>query len=191
MADFKKYCNEIHDNLDYFALWLPTEDPIQVGDYGTMEGDRLNVLGNIRDLGVVITSTNDDGTYDSITYQSSSGLSFNSKVGGKVSSVGSGSISVSFSKKDSIFLVAEDITYGTMNNITKLGELLNDLKKDNKWKSSYVFVSKRIVSRRCFVAIADSSSSSFSLSGSVSRAVTGVADVSLSGMVVSSASSVS
>jgi hypothetical protein len=179
MADFKEYCDEIHDNLDYFARWFPADEPVQVGDYGTMEGDKFNPLGNLRDLGVIVGFDSDDSTNDSISYASSKDVSFNSKVGVNLPGVAGGSITVSLGKKNSIFLLAEDITYASMKNITKLGAKLDELHKANKWKTSYVFVSKRVISRRFLVAIADSDNSSFKLSGTVSKAVTGVADIRL------------
>lgn len=188
MADFKEYCDEIHDNLDYFARWFPTDAPVKVGDYGTMEGDKFNPLGNLRELGVIVGFDSDDSTDDSITYVSSKNVSFSSKLGVSVPGVAGGSVTVSFSKKNSILLIAEDITYGSMKNITKLGAKLDELHKDNKWKSSYVFVSKRVISRKFLVAISDSDSCSIKLSGNVSKTVTGGADINLDELGYSSMS---
>jgi hypothetical protein len=179
MASFKRYCDEIHDELDYFGRWFPTDTPVTVGDYGTMEGKKFNPLGNLRDLGIIVTATEDAGIGDRIFHASKSGVDVRSSAAVKVEEKGSIEVNISFTQKDAVVFIAQDITYATMNNLPRLGEAIHKLHKDNRWKTSYVFVSKRVIARRFFVAIADSSSCGVTLSGVAKKVIKGVGDIDL------------
>ena len=183
---YKGYLSEIHKELGRFAYWQPTDPALRLGDYGEMDGKEFILRGNVKDFGSFNIDER-ESTGVKIAYQSEGQVHFHTEVG--VSGSGSkGTVKVSFDKKESVFVKAEDITVKTVQNIEALESFLVDVyhRKGKDWKLSYVVVTTRLVSRRFMIMIAQDKDTSVTLSGNVSKQVTGAVDIDLEDLSVNS-----
>jgi hypothetical protein len=178
---FNSYCDEIHKERDLFALWEPIANPVQLGDYGTMEaGNRFNPIGNIRDFGIPIEAR--DSPSGPIKYESQSKLTYHVPL--KVGDVAPAKLDVKFTKKNSILMIVEELTISEIKNLTEVDRKLCDYSKskNNRWRMSWKFVTQRYISRRFFIAISEDKDTQVTFTGKIPAAVTGAASISLKDM---------
>jgi len=185
-ALYNAYVRDIHKELDLFAYWEPTDPPLQLGDYGEMDGKKFNRMGNIKAFGKITLKERQSTGIDRY-YQSEKDVSFSTKLG-VGSTVAKGTVTISFAKSDTFVFRAEDITIKEIDNLPTLEDFLVDVYKDKgkNWRLSYVVVTKINVPKRFLSILSQSKDTSVTLSGKVSKAVTGIASVNLEDLTVTS-----
>jgi hypothetical protein len=186
-ALYNAYVRDIHKELDLFAYWEPTDPPLQLGDFGEMDGKKFNRKGNIKEFGKIILKERQSAGSDRY-YQSEKDVNFSSKVGAVSTGAAKGTVTISFSKSDAFVFRGEDITIKEIDNLSAVEDFLVDVYKDKgkEWRLSYVVVTKISLPKRLLAILSQSKGSSVTLSGKVSQAVTGIASVNLEDLTVTS-----
>lgn len=152
-----------------YGVWEPGF-PVQLGDYGVMNGNIFVHLGNISD----IEEMNDfeiikrlDDTKDEKFFTSQKGVQFEIKP--QVSATVDGipinaSITINFTKENSIFFNAAECQFEIIDNKYQIGKKLLEIhKKDkNKWKREFVLVTDRVLAKRALILISTSNDYSIS-----------------------------
>ena len=183
-AIYNAYTREIHQELDLFAYWTPVDPPLQLGEYGEMDGKKFNRIGNIREFGSLSLRQRESTSFP-IAYQSKDQVHFKTILNG--SSAGS-KLTVELAKKDSIFLKGEDFTVTEIENLVDVEKFLVDVykRKGKDWRLSYVVVTKLYIPKRLLILVSQQENSAVTLTGKVSRQVTRAADVNLQELAITS-----
>lgn len=185
-ALYNAYVKDIQKELDLFAYWEPTDPPLELGDYGEMDGKKFNRIGNIKRFGKITLKERYSAGIDRY-YQSEKDVSFSSKLGASGTGA-NGTVTISFAKSNAFVFKAEDVTVKEVENLTTLEDFLVDVyKKSGKdWRLSYVVVTKIDLPKRLLAILSQSKDSSITLGGKVSQAVTGIAGVNLKNLSITS-----
>ena len=180
MKLYKNYTKEVHKELDNFAHWTPSHLPVNLGDYGTMEGKRFNYLGNIKEFGKIKIEHNKPRAIGDIGYASRKDVEFRTKIQGNGGGAG-GSVDIAFKGKESVFLKLEEVTAMKIRNLNTVEDFLVDVykRKGNDWMLKYVLVTERIISKRFLIAISEERDTKLTLTGKVSKTVTKSMDINL------------
>jgi hypothetical protein len=170
MKLYKSYTKEIHKELDHFAHWMPSDLPVKLGDYGTMEGKRFNYLGNIKEFGKIKIKRSEPRTVGDMAYSSKEDVDFHTKVQGNGGGA-KGSVDISFKGQNAVFLKLEEVTSAKITNLNTVEDFLVDVykRKGNDWMLKYVVVTERIISKRFLIAISEERDTRLTLEGKVSK----------------------
>src|SRR5262245_41328195 len=89
----KTYQSEMHNNLGFYATWLPGE-AVSVGDVGVLENGRFRRLSSLAELGIRAV-TAPSGTLVDVQYTSTHGTSISTTAGANAQ-VASGQVTIDF-----------------------------------------------------------------------------------------------
>jgi hypothetical protein len=165
----KAYTNTIKKHQrTYFGVWKPGT-PIELGDYGVMNGNTFVLMGNINEFDELKGFALDirkDVTKDDMLFTSKEGVSFTLTPQVKANIEGvdvNAAMNISFSREHGVFFNVAGCTIDSIVNVHMLGlELLKIYKKDKlRWRREFVLVSSAIRAERGLIVI--STSSDFSL----------------------------
>ncbi len=158
----KKYIRELKKQFGFYPTWLPGT-PLKLGAIGVIKAGRINVIGNITDLGVEFDVLND---YDPIdleyNHEGSATLSF--KAAGSPAPTNSflndahAGISVSFSKEKSFYFKANGTTSPMIKNQIELNKNILELYKNGQWDKNWVIVTEVINCTGCTILISTNAS---------------------------------
>ena len=164
------YSNEVKKHFKIlYANWEPG-GPIELGDYGIMDGNIFIPMGKLKDdfpefAGNVIQIA-PDPSKDQKEFKSESGVEVNLQAKGSVNSVGvtlaKAAFEIKFSNKDSIFFNAAECTTTRIANKAKIGEILKQLLRDEKWQKEYCVVTDLVQAGKTVIAISQSNNSAIS-----------------------------
>ncbi len=163
----KVYTENLHDHfVTLYATW-PPGSPINLGDFGTLDGDIFIPKGNIKDkyginFDLVIDDTNDDFEFKSsdsteINFNSKGSLNPNGIVNAKAS------IEIKFSRNESIYFTASDCKNNRISNTKEVGETVVDLWGDDKWDADNVVITSLVESKATTIIVSAGKSSSIKL----------------------------
>jgi hypothetical protein len=115
------YCTEIAEHFKiYFATWLPGE-PVQLGDYGELNGDIFSRLGNISKFNIVTTYVSGNPAH--YKFASSNGVEVREIIGASANAPGvntGAGLEVNFKRSNGIFF---NIANGVVRKITDISEV--------------------------------------------------------------------
>jgi hypothetical protein len=180
----EEYTNAVYKELDIFAYSDPLSPPLRLGDYGSMEKKQFIREGFVGRFGNITLQERktSGGTFE---FQTNGSVGFKTVLGAAGTGA-NGQIEISFKEKDAVFVRLEELSVEEVGNIARLEEFLIDVyKRSGKdWQLSNVIVTKRYVSRRFLIMVSQEKDSRVTLSGKVSRVVTGAADINLKDLTV-------
>ena len=164
------YSNEVKKHFKVlYANWEPG-GPIELGDYGIMDGNIFIPMGKLKDdfpefAGNVIQIA-PDPSKDQKEFKSESGVEVNLLAKGSVNSAGvtlaKAAFEIKFSNKDSIFFNAAECTTTRIANKAKIGEIIQQLLRDEKWQKEYCVVTDLVQAGKTVIAISQSNNSAIS-----------------------------
>jgi len=162
----QEYCNSVKKQMMvYFANWEPST-PLQLGDYGIIEGNIFSKIGNIKEKGKGVKFSiqkEDKKSHKRLT--STDGVNYTLNPKAKINVAGkedllNANIDIKFSKKNSFFLNASGCTTSMIGNKFKLGKDVFKLLKEKNWEKKHVIVTDIVESEKTTIAISSSKSSS-------------------------------
>ncbi len=158
------YTEEVHDHLSpYYANWEPGE-PLQLGDYGTLNGDTFDRLGNISTFGIGFNvrrdTVGDQKKFSSEgTKERSGGVGAEGTVNGVVDA--KAELAVTFTRKNSVFFNAAECTADSIEDIAEVGKKLIDMyENDERWKKKWVVVTHVVTAGNTIIAVGTKAQSS-------------------------------
>lgn len=170
----KLYSKELKKNFKIlYANWEPGA-PIELGDYGVMNGDIFIPMGKLTEdfeefQGNVIKTVLDP-TKDHKSFKSEKGVDVNLKSKGTLNASGvilaKAELEIKFSSKDSIFFNAAECVTNRISNKAEIGKILKKMLKEKKWKKKYCVVTDVVKAGKTIIAISESNSSSISFKAS-------------------------
>lgn len=151
----EKYLKEIKEELHLNANWVPTTS-INLGDYGTMENNIFNRVGNITDeFKIPIETIN--GTKGDYVHTSKNKVELLNKLSASASEESTGKISVDYEMKfltsAGFLFQALDSSQSEIKNLRQVGDAILKKYKQGKWESNYVVVTKYIQAPKTTIMI--------------------------------------
>ncbi len=183
MSISKHYVQEVRDNTNYLATWLPTVT-VAVGDVGTIRDYEYQPLTNLKALGIDFESAPAHVVAD-VNYYSAGSVSISTKLAGDAPLAGSAlaqakaGMSIRFSRDNGVVLLAARCQ---SRQIKQMLEVSNEILKRHttgEWKPDWVLVTEVVSADSTTILISRGSSAAIDLAatGSVSAPTLNLADV--------------
>lgn len=140
MSIQKQYTDEIREKLGYYANYFPNQK-LNLGDYGTLDGNFFTVMGNIADKGLNFSPASDNDAND-INYSTDKAVT--ADVTGAAdfilpngTSVAGSTVEVSFNKQAATMFKTSQIKSVHISNLGDFGQKFIDLCKSNDEFKNY------------------------------------------------------
>jgi hypothetical protein len=181
----KVYQKEMHENIGFFATWLPG-DRIEVGDAGILEAGRFRRMASLQELGISI-GAKAGGRTQELRYTSSSGTSLAVDGGADAVGVVKARVTIEFSRIGAFLFHASRLQARMLENRLGVAEQLVLAYEEGAWKREWLLVDSIYVAEHATIAVSQDSSAALTLGADVSAGLlTGsLADPSLSLRVLS------
>lgn len=142
MSLAKRYTREIRKQLKRFAAWEPGT-PLQLGDYGQLDGALFQRIGNVSQLGVAFSAL-DDGTSDRISYASKGAVDFSTDLDADADVPaavrGKAALKVSFKTESAVMFNAADVHFEAMADQRELGRQILELYAEGEWDARHSII---------------------------------------------------
>ncbi len=134
------YQSELHDNLGFFATWLPG-DLLELGDIGVLKDGRFRKQSSLQELGVTYQPS-PLGPVQNLQYSSRNGtaISIDSSASAPCSSHISAKIDVEFSSDGAFLFHASNVRNRRLENSGRLADSPPDLWERGKWNATWYLV---------------------------------------------------
>jgi hypothetical protein len=179
------YTDAVHDNLrPMYANWQPGM-PVELGDYGVLNGNHFIHVGNVADLGIKFT-VRTDKSKDQINFSSKGSTKVTLNAAGTGGSNVKANLQIDFSSEESVFFNAAECGYDMIEDKAALGADVMKRFKGGTWEREWAVITDIVNAGATTIAVSGGTSSSvvFQASGNVSQI--DLANASLSLSVVSS-----
>jgi hypothetical protein len=135
----QRYQREMHDNIGFFATWLPG-DLLELGDIGILKDGTFRRRSSLRELGIEYQAS-PLGASQNLQYTSKSGTEFSvdSVVAAKPLDV-SAAIKVEFSSQGSFLFHATNVRNRRLDNTASLTRSILEIWNKRKWDKSWYVV---------------------------------------------------
>jgi hypothetical protein len=134
----KTYQAEMHENLGFYATWLPG-DPIDVGDVGVFEGGRFRRETRLSDLKipckVSVAPTSTD-----VQFTSREGVQVSTLAGAAQAAVGELRMSIQFTGDGAFLFHASGLQMHRLENRPEVTAAVLGLYEQKRWKKEWLIV---------------------------------------------------
>jgi hypothetical protein len=145
MSSAEIYAKEVHDELQRYATWLPTER-IKVGDVGILRNHIFSREAHLTDFGITAPVVVDPAT--NATYKFMSADATETQAGaGAAGTLPQGvtakvDLKIGFGREDSVYFLLAKCVGSAIENQLKLGSEILKRVKTKEWKLDYVVVTR-------------------------------------------------
>ncbi len=181
----KLYQREMHDNLGYFATWLPG-DPIDIGDIGTLEASRFRHASSLAELNIR-SSTLVARSTQKIQYTSTKSTKVEFSAGASAADLAKGQVSIDFSSEGAFVFHASAVQAFRLENRTEVGQEILDLYEQGRWKKEWFVVEAVYAAEFATIIVSEEKSAGITLAANVEGEIptTSLADPKIGLEVVS------
>lgn len=150
------YQEEMHNNLGFFAAWLPG-DPIEVGDAGVLERGRFRKLASLRELGIEVqveSTTSSQG----VKYTSSEGTKIAPSAGAAIAGVAKAVIKIDFSREGAFVFEVSSLQPRQITNRLEVAKAIVKAYENGLWQKEWLVVEALRTAERATIIVAEDSS---------------------------------
>lgn len=168
----KLYQQEMHNNLGYFATWLPST-AIALGDIGVLEGGRFRRVASLKELGVDQPDVR-EGTSENLSYSASASRSDN--VGGSAGAavpLASGELTIKFTSQGGYVFEAIKMTQMEVADRLTLASNLLKAYEAGRWQKEWLLIDALYRAESATILVSEDSSSEIVLKASAAALPTG------------------
>jgi len=135
-----RYQREMHDNIGFFATWLPG-DLLELGDIGTLKDGTFRKRSSFRELGIKCQESM-RGASQNLQYTSKSGTTFSvdSSIAAPKPLDIAAAIKVEFSSEGSFLFHAMNVRNRRLENNASLTEAMLEVWNSGKWEKDWYVV---------------------------------------------------
>jgi hypothetical protein len=161
------YAEVIHQQLQRYATWLPT-DAVKVGSVGFLQNNLFYKIGHLKDFNIPFIEATDPDAKATYKVMSSGTREF--QVSGSSTGTAGGvraaaSLSISFSRANSVYFLLTRCVGSSVDNLRSLGGEILKRVETGEWKLDYVVVTRIITAGSATILQAQSRGSSVKLEG--------------------------
>jgi len=138
-SPLKRYQQEMHNNLGFFATWLPST-AIALGDIGVLQSGRFRRVASLNELGVVLTDVR-EGMPENVSYSASAKRSDNISVGSRmVAPLASGELSITFAGEGGYIFEAMNMKQIEVANRLSLASSILKIYDEGRWQKEWLVI---------------------------------------------------
>jgi hypothetical protein len=168
MSAANVYTKEIHDQLERYATWLPT-DKITVGTVGQLVDKRFIPVSDVQKFGIRANVVKDPDTKASYKFVSSgtNEIAVAGSASGVPTSVGfvAAKLNINFSKANSVYFSLSGCTGSAIDDLISLGNQILDLVKKGRWQVEYAVVTRVVIAESATILQAQSNKAAIEFEG--------------------------
>jgi hypothetical protein len=168
----KLYQREMHDNLGFFATWLPG-DPIEIGDVGLLEAGRFRRMGSLKELDIPcevdIGSTRQD-----VQLTSTRGTKLTTSAGADAQAILRAEVAIEFSRAGAFIFNASGLRPQHLVNRSAVAEAILNAYRNDRWEQDWLLVESLHTAERATILVSEDSSAEVVLVAKVSGALSAV-----------------
>jgi len=167
MAIHDQYTNEILEQLNYTATWLPTVQLVP-GDVCDLRGREIQVVSHLNEFEIPF-ELEDRPVETDINYASAGGVSIHFKASGEPPPTGSllevsdAGISLSFNRSQAVVLRMAKCASKRLKSLQKVGEQVLARHNAGTWPDSYVVVTEIVSAGASTIIISSGESAGLDL----------------------------
>ena len=184
MSLAESYGKEIRKEIKRYANWEPGR-PLELGDFGVLNGPLFERLGNLRDLKVAF-DTRADPSGKTVAYSSKNAVQMEAGAGASVN-VGpvanaKAALKITFGREHSVVFNAVGVTYDSVSDQVDLQRKLLQAIEAETWDARWSVVTELMRSKSTTVVVSTGSNGSILLEakGDVPKVDLADADIRLS-----------
>lgn len=152
----KLYQEEMHNNLGFFATWLPA-DGIEVGDAGVLERGRFRRMASLAELGIECKVSPSGGSQD-VQYTSSEGTKIAIGANANVGELAGAEIKIDFTRAGAFVFHAAQLRLQRIENRVAVGEQIVQAYLNNRWNKDWLVVEALHTADTATVIVSEDSS---------------------------------
>ncbi len=169
----KLYQKEMHNNLGFFATWLPSV-AIALGDIGVLEGGRFRRVASLKELGIGESDVR-EGTAENVSYSASARRSDKISAGaGTAVPLASGELSIAFTSEGGYVFEAIKMTQVEIADRLMLASSLLKAYEDGRWQKEWLLIDALYRAESATILVSEDSSSEIVLKANAAALPTGL-----------------
>jgi hypothetical protein len=169
----KRYQQEMHTNLGFFATWLPST-PIALGDIGVLQDGRFRRVASLKELGIVQTDVR-EGMAENVSYSASAKRSDNVTVGaGTAVPLASAELSITFTSEGGYIFEAINMKQMEVADRLSLASSVLKAYEDGRWQKEWLVIDGLYRAESATILVSEDTSSEIVLKASAAALPAGL-----------------
>ena len=153
----KLYQQEMHNNVGFFATWLPSST-LEIGDIGVFEGGKFRRQGSLRELG--IASSTREGEPQKMSYSASADRKVAATASAAtIAPVAGAELSIRFTQQGGFVFEAEGVRQIEIADRISLAHNLLNLYREALWKDEWHLIDAVYSAASATILVSEGSSS--------------------------------
>lgn len=164
----KLYQQEMHNNLGFFATWLPVSI-LNLGDYGVLENGRFRKAGTLKELGIA-HSEESEGAPQDMSYSASAQRRAVASAGaGTAVPIAKAELSIRFDQQGGYVFEALGMRHVEIADRMALADRILRVYEEGGWRKEWLVVDALYKAASATIIVSEDSSSEivFSASGQI------------------------
>jgi len=165
-----EYCDQLKQNFKTFYAPFPPNQPVQLGDYGVLNGNIFVPIGRVSDLGIDTGSIRrmpERASDFEFTTEGSVDVEFHAAGGATPTGVPiKAGLDISFSKKFSVFFTAVKCIPTFIENQVSLGNSVVQALQSGRWQRKFVLITSLVEAGSTTIVVSAADQSGISLEAS-------------------------
>jgi hypothetical protein len=145
------YQREMHENLGFFATWLPG-DPLDIGDVGVLENGRFRKVTSLTELKIPFSVGSSSMTSE-VQYSSRQGTNIAASGSAAVTALARGELALEFSSEGAFVFHASGLNAHRLDNLLTIGLQIVGAFKKGKWNESWILVDELRTAARATIVV--------------------------------------
>ncbi len=166
------YQKEMHDNLGFFAAWLPG-DPLEVGDVGVLDGGRFRTMTSLHELGIAVQLIDGQAMHN-LQYTSTEGTKIATTAGAAAAPVLKAEIAVEFSRQGAFVFHASSLKPRSLDNRAMVADSIVSAFQSGKWKKEWLLIESLHTAERATIIVSEDQSAGLVLTATAETPIPGV-----------------
>jgi hypothetical protein len=169
----KLYQQEMHNNLGFFATWLPST-AIALGDIGVLEGGRFRREASLKEFGISQPDVR-EGTAENVSYSASAKRSDNISGGaGTAVPLASGQLSITFTSEGGYVFEAIKMRQMEVADRLTLASSLLKVYEEGRWQKEWLLIDALYRAESATILVSEDTSSEIVLKASAGALPSGL-----------------
>jgi|SRR6185436_16111712 len=161
----KLYQQQMHNNVGFFATWLPSSD-VKLGDLGVLEAGRFRRVGSLEELGIRIANVR-EGTPENMSYSAwADKKTATSGSAGSTLPIAKAELAIQFSQQGGYVFEAAAIRSVEIADRLKITQSILALYERGDWKKEWLLVDAVYKADSATIIVSEDSASGIVLNAS-------------------------
>jgi hypothetical protein len=166
------YQQEMHNNLGFFATWLPSAT-IQIGDIGVFDSGRFRRVASLNELGIAQPELR-EGTPEDVSYSAAVNRKVGVDASAGISALGKGELSLAFTREGGYVFEAIALTQVEIADRLSMSASVLQAFSDGRWQKDWMLVDALYRAKSATILVSQDASSHIVLKANGPMLPTGI-----------------